>query len=117
MRTPICNYNYDSGVNYNLYLYKSYYASNGRLYLALDYYDEEEKDYQIFDDLTINLNDLMIENDNIIFTNGDIPEEILEKLEDIGLIAYLDTVKYNYGTYYKYIVNEDVMNKYLKEEK
>ena len=103
-------------VNYNLYLEKGQYKSNGRIYLALMFFDEEDKDYHIWDDLTINLDGLDIENDNIIFVNGDIPEYILEQLEDINLISYLDTVQYNYGRYKKYQLNEDILD-YILESK
>lgn len=96
-----------------LYLTKEKYL-NDRLYLSLVYYDKEFG-YELWDDLTINLPELLIENDNIVFINDSISKNILEKLEKIGLLAYLDTVKYNMGRYGKYVVNVDVMNKYIEQ--
>lgn len=101
---------------YKLYLTSSNYSNNGRIYLGLLWFDENSGDYELWDDLTINLSDFMVESDNVIFINNDISDYVLEQLEEIGLLTYLDTMVYNYGRYKKYYLDRDVMREYLETE-
>jgi hypothetical protein len=98
---------------YKLYLTQAIY-NNDRIYLGLVWYNENEQEYEIWGDLTINLPNAMIEDDNIIFIDSFITDNILEQLEDIGLLTYLDTIQYNMGRYKKYYLNKKVMEEYIK---
>lgn len=93
---------------YRLYLKKANYTNNGRIYLGLD-----DVDGGSYCDITINLSDFMIEDDNIVFIDSWVDDDLFEKLEKVGLLTYLDTMQYNYGRYKKCLVNTDVMNEYL----
>lgn len=112
MRKEICR----DEENYSLFLFKSEYRNNGRLYLGFECYGDDYKSYDFYDDLTINLSDMLIENDDIIFINSYVPDSILEQLENRKLIEYIDIVQYNLGRYKKYKVNRKIMEEYLGDK-
>ena len=109
MRKEICR----DEENYSLFLFKSEYRNNGRLYLGFECYGDDYKSYDFYDDLTINLSDMQVESDDIIFINSYITDKILQQLENRNIIEYIDIVKYNLGKYMKYKVNRDILNEYL----
>lgn len=84
--------------NYNgedLYLVIAKYQNNGRTYLGL-----ETQDGEPFADITINLSDLEIVNNNFVFLSGDLSNELKEFLIDNEIIDYpIDKMQYNMGRY------------------
>ena len=112
MKKPILKYEY----NINLYLYKSNYINNNRLFLALTTDSEnKDEDYDLYGDITINLPEYMIEDDNVVFISGDLPTEIYNDLVNVGLLEEIDVVQYNWGRYKKCIVNEKVLKEYTED--
>lgn len=93
---------------YRLYLKTANYTNNGRIYLGLD--DVEGFSYG---DITINLSDFMIENDDIVFIDSMIDDYLFNELEKVGLLTYLDTMQYNFGRYRKCLLDRKIMNEYL----
>ena len=111
MRVAVCK----DEENTELFLTKSEYRNNGRIYLGFECYDGDSgyNNYQPYGDLTINLSDFMIEDDNIIFINSYVSDSIIEQLEDIGLLTQLDVVQYNMGRYRKCYLFTKTMENFL----
>lgn len=106
MKKPFVNYN-----DRDLYLYKSKYANNDRIYLGL-----ADKEGNLWGDITINLSDLLIEDDNYVFISGDLPTDLKEKIYDTGVFIDLYfTQKYNMGKYDKAMVNTTKLKEYVDE--
>ena len=110
MRKPIANYDGE-----DLYLLKSSYANNGRIYLALEYYDTEAKDYELWGDITVNISDFVIENDNIVFIDHNLFDEVYEQLVKVGLLKEIEIMKYNLARFKKCQLNMNIVDEYLKE--
>lgn len=101
---------------YDLYLTLNNYINNGNLYVGIMYYDKEIEDYDLFSDLTINITDYMFELDDEIIINNDIPTDLVEKLEELGIL--IDTYKYAYsgfGAYKVMIFNKELAKDYILE--
>lgn len=80
--------------NYDLYLTIASYRNNNRIYIAV------ETDDSLYADVTINLSDLMIPNDNYIFVSGDISKELRDFLVEKKIIGEpIETYQYNMGRY------------------
>ena len=102
MKKSIGNYNGDS-----LYLTIASYQNNGRIYLAVETEDE------LYADITINLSDMMLPDDNYIFVNGDMTRELRDFLEEKGIIGEtIETYQYNMGKYDMVQVDFDVLKEY-----
>lgn len=98
--------------NYNLYFELGTYNYGGALFIGMITEDEES-----FCDLTINITDYMFELDNEVIINGDISEELIETLEDLGIL--IDTYKFAYSGFGKYkvmIFNEEIAKDYVKND-
>ena len=91
----------------NLYLTVASYQNNKRIYVGVD---TEEESYA---DLTINLTDLMIPDEDYIFVNGDMTRDLRNFLEEKGIISEaIETYQYNMGKYDMVQVNFDLLKKY-----
>jgi hypothetical protein len=102
--------------NYDLCLRTSNYVNNNRLYVGIMYYDTELKGYEIFSDLTINIPSYELKNDYEIVINNDTPIDLIEKLEDLGIL--LDTYDYAYSGFSQYkvmIFNKELAKEYMLE--
>lgn len=100
--------------NYDLCFTFNNYINNNRLYVGIMYYDEEIEDYDLYSDLTINITDYMLEFDDEIIINNDIPTDLVKKLEDLGIL--IDTYKYAYSGFSQYkvmIFNKDLAKDYV----
>lgn len=105
MKKPIGVYN-----NQNMYLTISSYRNNGRLGLLLD---TEEENYC---DITINLSDYPIQDDNVIFLQSYISDELEKFLVDNNVINEPDlSVPYNMGMYKCSTVDFDKIKEYDPE--
>ena len=90
-----------------LYLSIGSYKDNGRIYIGIDTNKES------YSNLTINLSDLMIPDDNYIFVSGDMTKEVKNQLEKCGILSnYLYSVDYNMGNYDCYSINLDKLKHY-----
>lgn len=86
------------------------YECNGNLYVGLLTKDDES-----YSDITINIVDYLFELDNEVVINGDISNELVDKLEDLGIL--IDTYKMafsGFGRYKVMIFNEEVAKDYIK---
>lgn len=86
------------------------YQCNGNLYIGMITDKGED-----FCDLSINIPTYMLETDNEIIINGDTSNELVEKLEDLGIL--IDTYKVAFSGFGKYkvmIFNEKVAKDYVK---
>ena len=105
MKKEIGNYN-----GQNLYLTIASYRNNNRIYLAV----ETEED--LYADITINLSDMLIPDDNYIFVNGDMTKELRSFLEKNKIIGEtIETYQYNMGRYDMVEVDFDLLKKYDPE--
>ena len=105
MKKEIGNYN-----GQNLYLTIASYRNNNRIYLAV----ETEED--LYADITINLSDMMIPDDNYIFVNGDMTKELRTFLEKNKIIGEtIETYQYNMGRYDMVEVDFDLLKEYDPE--
>ena len=94
----------------NLYLTIASYRNNKRIYIAID--TEEE----LYADVTINLPDMILPDDDYIFVNGDISKDLRKFLEDKGFISEpIETYQYNMGRYDMVQVNFDLLKEYDPE--
>lgn len=114
MKKSIGNYNGE-----DLYLRIASYQNNGRIFIGID---TEEESYS---DLTINLSDAMLPDDDYIFINGDMTNELRSFLEEKNIIGdVFTTIQYNMGRYDMVKVDFDVLkeydpegfNKYIKKD-
>lgn len=91
----------------DLYLFATTYACNDRLCLGL-----VDKNDELYCILTINLTEKPL-YENEIFINGDVSDELLEKLQENNVFGEItDYCKYNMGTYRAVSVDYDVLRKY-----
>lgn len=94
---------------YKLNMVLSNYLHNNNLYIGLITGSGES-----FADLTINIPNYLFELDNEIVINGDIPNDLINVLEDLGIL--IDTYKFAYSGYGQYKVmyfNYDVAKDYI----
>lgn len=99
---PIVNYD-----GKNLYLNVDEYSVNGRMYIGLI-----TKEGELWDDLTINLPDVSLDDDTIC-VNASIPNDLREKLLDTGVFFNLFSPKpYNMGSYETFYVSKELMKEY-----
>lgn len=90
----------------NYYLTKSAYYNNNRIYLGL------ENEQEVFSDITINLPEIMLEENCVALNDLVGSSYICEELEELGLFKVINTVPYNWGNYKIAILNMDIVNKY-----
>lgn len=91
----------------NLYLTVASYQNNKRIYVGVD---TEEESYA---NLTINLTDLMIPDEDYIFVNGDMTRDLRNFLEEKGIISEsIETYQYNMGKYDMVQVDFDLLKQY-----
>lgn len=94
----------------NLYLTIASYRNNNRIYLAV----ETEED--LYADITINLSDMMIPDDNYIFVNDDMTKELRTFLEKNKIIGEtIEKYQYNMGRYDMVEVDFDLLKEYDPE--
>ncbi len=94
----------------DLYLRIASYLNNNRIYIGIDTLEES------YADLTINLPDLMLPDENYIFVNGNMTKDLrkfLEKKNIIGETIY--TYPYNMGSYDMVNVDFDKLKEYDPE--
>ena len=93
-----------------LFLDVDKYSVNGRMYIGL-----VTKEGELWNDLTINLPDVPLE-ENTIFVNADLSNELREKLIDTGVFFDLfSPKKYNMGSYETYYVSQELMKEYTND--
>ena len=98
--------------NEDLYLVLGNYSCNNNLYIGIN-----TKEGEMFSDLTINITDYMFEFDNEIIINGDCPIELVEILEDLGILINTYKVAFSgFGEYKVMIFNEEVAKEYINED-
>ncbi len=103
MKKPLLRYN-----DKNLYLVIANYISNGRLYLGL-----EDRDGNLYSDITVNLVAFPEYGKNNIFICDDLPKDLVNKLRDKSIIEEtIDTIYYDYNKYDVVAVNESKLKKY-----
>lgn len=108
-------YNYFNK-EYKLLLELANYYTNNALCINILYYDNDLESWENFTTLTINL-DLLKEEENEIFINNDVSNELIEKLEKLKIITLKnDIIHYNMGTYEKAFFNYDIAKKYIINE-
>ena len=96
--------------NEDLYLQIASYQNNKRIYLAVE--TEEE----LYADITINLSDMLIPDDDYIFVNSDMTTELRNFLEKKKIIGdTIETYQYNMGRYDMVEVDFDLLKEYDPE--
>ena len=93
-----------------LYFTIGTYSYGGNLYVGMITNKGED-----FCDLSINIPTYMLETDNEIIINGDINNELVETLKDLGIL--IDTYKMafsGFGRYKVMIFNEEMAKDYIK---
>ncbi len=99
---------FDEDYNGKYYLQVSEYSNNNRIYIGVV---NENEDFVT--DVTVNLPDILLENDNQIFLSGDLSDGAKYLLLNKGIISEtLDTRNYNMGKYEVVNVNLDVLREY-----
>ena len=94
----------------DLYLTVAKYSNNGRMYLGLDC------DEGLYDDITINLTDMMLPSEDYAFINSDIGEDLKQLLVDKKIMSEpIDTMQYNMGRYDLVRLYHDVIKEYDPE--
>lgn len=95
---------------YNLYFELGNYSYGGNLYVGMITSNGES-----YCDLSVNIPTYMLETDDEIIINGDTSNELVEKLEDLGIL--IDTYKIalsGFGRYKVMIFNEEMAKDYIK---
>lgn len=93
-----------------LYFTIGTYNYGGNLYVGM--VNDKGED---FCDLSVNIPTYMLETDEEIIINGDISNELVEVLEDLGIL--IDTYKMafsGFGRYKVMIFNEEMAKDYIK---
>ena len=91
----------------NLYLAIASYQNNNRIYIGVE--TEEE----MYADVTINLSDKILPDDNYIFVSNDMTRELRSFLKEKEIIGEtLTTIPYNMGRYDMVKVNFDILKEY-----
>ena len=102
MKKLIGNYKGD-----NLYLTIASYQNNNRIYIGVE--TEEE----LYADVTINLSDMMLLDDDYIFVNGDMTRDLRNFLEEKEIIGEtFTTIQYNMSRYDMAKVDFDILKEY-----
>lgn len=102
MKKLIGNYEGD-----NLYLTIASYQNNNRIYICVE--TEEE----LYADVTINLTDMMLPNNEYIFVNGDMTSDLRNFLEEKQIIGEtFTTFQYNMGRYDIAKVDFNILKQY-----
>ena len=102
MKKLIGNYKGD-----NLYLTIASYQNNNRIYIGVE--TEEE----LYADVTINLSDMYLLDDDYIFVNGDMTKDLRNFLEEKNIIGEtFTTIQYNMGRYDMAKVDFNVLKEY-----
>lgn len=102
MKKLIGNYKGD-----NLYLTIASYRNNNRIYIGVE--TEEE----LYADVTINLSDMMLLDDDYIFVNGDMTRDLRNFLEEKQIVGEIfTTIQYNMGRYDMAKVDFDILKEY-----
>lgn len=102
MKKLIGNYKGD-----NLYLTIASYQNNNRIYIGVE--TEEE----LYADVTINLSDMYLLDDDYIFVNGDMTNDLRNFLEGKNIIGEtFTTIQYNMGRYDMAKVDFDILKEY-----
>ena len=72
---------------------------------------------ELYADITINLSDMMLPNDDYIFVNGDMTRDLRNFLEEKNIIGEtFTTVQYNMGRYDMAKVDFDVLKEYVRTQ-
>ena len=102
MKKLIGNYKGD-----NLYLTIASYQNNNRIYIGVE--TEEE----LYADVTINLSDMYLLDDDYIFVNGDMTKDLRNFLEEKNIIGEtFTTIQYNMGRYDMAKVDFKILKEY-----
>ena len=102
MKKLIGNYKGD-----NLYLTIASYQNNNRIYIGVE--TEEE----LYADVTINLSDMYLLNNDYIFVDGDMTKDLRNFLEEKQIIGEtFTTIQYNMGRYDMAKVDFDIIKQY-----
>ena len=97
--------------NQDMFLTIANYRNNGRIYIAL-----ENEDNDLYADVTINLSDMLLPDDDYIFVNNDMTRELRNFLEEKKIIGEtVFTNKYNMGHYDMVQVDFDLLKEYDPE--
>ena len=91
----------------NLYLTIASYQNNNRIYMGIE--TEEE----LYADVTINLSDMYLLDDDYIFVNDDMSKDLRNFLEEKNIIGEIYmTIQYNMGRYDMAKVDFDILKEY-----
>ena len=102
MKKLIGNYKGD-----NLYLTIASYQNNNRIYIGVETEDE------LYADVTINLSDMYLLDDDYIFVNDDMSKDLRNFLEEKNIIGEIYmTIQYNMGRYDMAKVDFDILKEY-----
>lgn len=94
----------------NLYLTIASYQNNNRIYIDIE--TEEE----LYADVTINLSDAHLLDDDYIFVNSDMTEDLRDFLEEKNIIGEtFSTFQYNMGKYDMVKIDFDILKEYDSE--
>ena len=94
----------------NLYLTIASYQNNNRIYIGVE--TEEE----LYADVTINLSDAYLLDDDYIFVNSDMTEDLRDFLEEKNIIGEtFSTIQYNMGKYDMVKIDFDILKEYDSE--
>ena len=97
--------------NEELYLVVASYRNNNRIYLAV-----ENKDEDLYADITINLPDMALPSNDYIFVNADMTKGLRNFLEEKGIIGdTLETYQYNMGRYDMARIDRKLLREYNPE--
>ena len=102
MKKLIGNYKGD-----NLYLTIASYQNNNRIYIGVETEDE------LYADVTINLSDMYLLNNDYIFVNDDMSKDLRNFLEEKNIIGEtFTTIQYNMGRYDMAKVDFNILKEY-----
>ena len=102
MKKLIENYKGD-----NLYLTIASYQNDNRIYIGVETEDE------LYADVTINLSDMYLLDDDYIFVNDDMSKYLRNFLEEKNIIGEIyTTIQYNMGRYDMAKVDFDILKEY-----
>lgn len=97
---------------YNLYLVLGNYTYGKNLYVGIITSSGEN-----YCDLSINIPTYLFETENEIIINNDISNDLVDKLEELGILTDTYKVAFSgYGRYRVMIFNEEIAKEYIKED-
>ena len=103
---PIINYEGN-----NLYLKQDEYTINGRVYLGL-----VKKNGELFEDITINLPDVEL-NDDEICLNSNLQRDLKNKLYETDIFMNMfREEQYNMGKYDVVFINKNLISEYRYDD-